>query len=462
MVKKERKTYIDMTQGAPWRAILVFALPIMLGQLLQQLYQTVDGIVVGNVISSGALAAVGTCTSVTMVFLAFSIGMGGGSGILISQLFGAGRKSELRSAAANIILLMFVLGLAVMVLGVLGADFISRVILRIEDEEIRVQAATYLRIYSVGLIFTFLYNAVSSILRAVGDSKAMLYFLIVSTVLNTVLDLLFVKNFGLGVAGAAWATVIAQGACMAVSYVYMFRLYPDFRFSSPRQLRPDWAKLGICVRLGLPTTLQFLIISGGHLVLQRLVNSFGSVTMAAVTVGQRYDHYCSIPSFGMMQAMSSFTGQNIGAGHVDRVKQGVRACLIMSFSVVVLICIAMYIFAAPLAELFGVEGETLKQSVEYMRYLAFAFPIFALYIPLNGTFQGAGAPMASAGVSLCALAVRVGAAYLLVGAFQWGYAACWQTYGVGWLASLVVALIYYLSGKWQFKAVARRVEEEEP
>lgn len=454
------RKYNDMTQGPVWKCILLFALPIMLGQLLQQLYSTVDGIVVGNYISSGALAAVGSCGSVTFIFIAFCGGMANGSGVVISQFFGAGRKEEMRSTAANILLLLTGLAVVITAIGTVFADFIAARVLSIREPEICRQAVSYLRIYSVGLIFTFIYNAVAAILRGVGDSKAVLYFLLVSTVMNTVLDIVFVSALGMGVAGAAWATVISQVACTAVSLAYMFKNYPDFRFTSIRELKYDGEKMRLCLKLGIPTTLQQLIVSCGHLVLQRLVNSFGEVTMAAVTVGSRFEHYCAIPSMGIMQGISNFSGQNTGAGRMDRVKQGLKVSIFMNVGSIIVICALLFAFARPLGTLFGVRDEALKQTVEYMHCLSVVYPIFAIYLPLNGMYQGCGDPLAAAVVSLVALVGRVGAAYFLVLVLGKGYAACWQTYGIGWALALVVAVIYYFKGNWRKKSIVTKKTTE--
>lgn len=453
MARGRTKEYNNMTQGVEWRCILLFALPIMLGQLLQQLYQTVDGIVVGNMISSGALAAVGSCGSITFIFIAFCGGMANGSGIIIAQYFGAGRKEEMRSAAANILLLLIGLAVVVSAYGILFADFTTGTLLGIREPEIQRQAAIYLRIYSTGLIFTFVYNAVAAILRGVGDSKSLLLFLLVSTVMNTVLDIFFVAVLKLGIAGAAWATVISQAACVVVSLTYMFRNYPDFRFTSIRELRFDGEKMKLCLKLGIPNTLQQLIVSCGHLVLQRLVNSFGEITMAAVTVGSRFEHYTAIPCMGIMQSLSSFAGQNTGAGKYERVKRGLRISILMNVVAVVVICIFLYAFAPMFGALFGVEGEALQQTVEYLRSITIVYPIFAIYLPFNGMFQGCGDPIAAAVVSLVALTGRVAGAYILVYCFGGGYNSCWRTYVVGWALALVCAVIYYFTGRWKKKSV---------
>lgn len=441
-----------LTEGKEWKLILLFALPIMAGQLLQQLYNTVDGIVVGNYVSSDALAAVGSCNTLSFVFLALAMGMSNGSGVVVSQLFGARRMEEMRRAASTALIMLFALGVFFTLLGIFSAGFIMDRILCITDEEINHQAAVYFRIYSVGLLFQFIYNAVAAILRSIGDSKATLYFLLVSTVANIILDILLVAVIPWGVAGAAIATVFSQAACAAVSFVYMSKRYEAFRFKL-RDMIFDKEKFIVCLKMGIPTSAQQLVISCGSLLLQRLVNSFGAITMSAYTVGVRFDNYISVPVMGFFTGMAAFAGQNTGAGRPDRIKRGLFSVMLMDVAGVSVLCVLLYIFAAPLARLFGVDGEILEQSVEFMRFMAFCYPIFAAYIPFNGTFQGCGDPEHAMVTSLIALALKVVGAYGMVYFLDWGYAACWQCNLVGWSVALVYVLIHFAGGKWKNKSL---------
>lgn len=446
--------YRDMTQGPEWKCILLFTLPIMLAQLLQQLYATVDGIVVGNFGSNGGLAAVGNCAIVANVFISISNGMGNGSAILVSQMFGARRRDEMRRAASTAVFLMLVLGLASAILVFAAARPIVLHILGISEEAVIASAVIYLRIYAVGFIFIFLYNIIAAILRAVGDSRALIYFLLVSAVMNVFLDLLFVAAFRWDVAGAAAATVIAQLACVTVSIIYMFRNYPDFRFRL-REIRPQRRELALCLKMGLPSTLQQLVVSCGYLLLQRLINSFGQVTMDAWTVGHRYDQYCCIPSLAMMQAMSSFSGQNTGAGRYDRIRRGLRAAIALDLVMVIVIGALLYFLAEPLSMLFNLNDAALAQAVECLHFLPFAYLLFATYIPFNGMFQGCGDPSASAFASLMALFLRVVSSYLLVYCFSGTYNVVWRTYVLGWGAALIFVVVHYLRGTWQNKSLIK-------
>ncbi len=449
----------NLTQGTEWKAILTFALPIMVSQLLQQLYSTVDGIIVGNFVSSAALGAMGSCMSFVMLFVALAIGMSNGCGIVVSQFYGAGRREDMRRAASTILIVLFTMGAVLMVVSFFTARSASYYVLGVTDEQLLAYSVEYISIYSLGFIFQFVYNAVSAILRSVGDSKAVLYFLLVATVINVVLDLLFVAVLPWGVAGAAAATVIAQFFCVLASILYMYKNYPDFRFGL-RELRFHRDKFKLCMRMGIPSTIQFMVISFGHLFLQRLINTFGSATMAACTVGSRYDHYASIPIMANLQAMAAFAGQNTGAGRYDRVKRGLVSVLIINVIMVSILCAGLYTFASPLARLFGVEGEALKQSVEYLRYISYVYILFALYIPVSALFQGCGDPMASTICSLIALSIRVGMGYFMVYVLDWGYNACWENLGIGWAASLIYVIIHYFRGTWKTKSLVKNMPSE--
>ena len=420
----------------------------MAGQLLQQLYNTVDGIVVGNYVSADALAAVGSCGSVAFLFLALAMGMSNGAGVVVAQLFGARREDELRRTVSTALITLGILGVLFSGLGVLSAEFLMRHVLKVDDLTVRAQCVVYFRLYAIGLVFQFVYNAVAAILRSLGDSKATLYFLLVSALANIVLDILLVAVIPWGVAGAAIATVISQAACTLVSVIYMRRRYPAFRFTR-QQMIFDKEKFLLCLRMGIPTSVQQLVISGGNVLLQRLVNSFGPAVMAAYTAGNRFDFYVTIPVMGFFNGMAAFAGQNTGAGKPDRIRRGLRSVLLMDIATVAVLGSLTYAFAPALARLFGVEGETLDKAVELMRFMSFLFPLFATYIPLNGMFQGCGDAVHAMIVSLIALSLKVLGAYGMVYLFGFGYAATWQSNIVGWGGACVFSICYYFSGRWK-------------
>ncbi len=444
----------DMTEGTEWKHILLFSLPIMAGNLLQQLYNTVDGIVVGNFVSQNALAATGTAGTLSFLFLALAIGFGNGSGVMAAQLFGARQYDELREAVSTALILLVGMGVCVTLFGCLLARPLLHGLMNIAAGEVLDYAVAYFTIYSLGFVLQFIYNAVAAILRAVGDSRATLYFLLVSSLINLVLDLLFVVVFGWGVGGAAAATVLSQLGSAAVSVAYMFKKYPIFRFGKGEFVfRGD--KCRLCLRLGVPSTIQQSIVSFGNVFIQRLVNSFGEAAMAAFTVGVRMEGYLFVPAVGLSVGVSTFTAQNVGAGKIDRVRRGCRGGVAVVLVIAFVLEIVSYVFAAPISALFGVEGEAMALSISYVRFLAFFFWMFAVYIIFSGLFQGAGDVLVAMAGSLLSLAVRVIVSYTLVRVFHWDFSAIWCAMPVGWVFCLTMVLIRYFTGGWKNKGIVQ-------
>jgi putative MATE family efflux protein len=327
----------------------------------------------------------------------------------------------------------------------------------ISDVEVLDMTVLYFRIYASGLVFQFSYNVVAAVLRSVGDSKATLYFLVISSVIDIGLDLVFVPVFGWGVAGSAISDVIAEFVSMVASIVYMFKKYPVFRFKL-RELVFEKEKCGICLKLGIPSTIQYCVISVGNGVIQRLVNTFGRVTMSAFTVGVKIENYVMLPITTLSTGMATFTGQNIGAGKLDRVKRGWRGVLIMALGISTLVSACTYIFAVPLSRLFGVSGDTLGQSVEYIHFMAFCFPMLALYMTNMGVLQGSGDTIYATFCSLSTIVVRAIAAFIMVYSLGVGYSFIWKSVPIGWLFCGVFALTRYLSGAWRKKAIVKADE----
>ena len=453
------KAKLDMTQGVGWRHVLIFSLPIMLGNLLQQLYNTVDGIVVGKYVSEEALGAVGNCASLTFLFIAIAIGLSNGSSIVVAQFFGAKREDDVRRAASTAIVLLGAVGIAGVIFGMLFSKWLLGTVLGIKDAEVLKDAVTYFTIYSAGLLFQFLYNVVAALLRALGDSRATLYFLFVSTVINLGLDLLFVIVFNWGVAGVAIATVIAQLISTVFSLFYMYRRYPVFRFKL-RELKyyPDMGKR--CLQMGIPSMLQQSVVAIGSVLMQRLVNHFGKALMAAFTVGNRVENYIFIPIMALNAGMSTFAGQNAGAGRHDRIRECWKKVELISFVFSGIIAVLIYAFAAPISTLFGVKGTSLKMSMEMIRFMSFFTLLFSLYLPTAGLLQGSGDAFYSMICSMSTLGVRVIAAYTMVYLFHVDYHAVWYAVPIGWVCCIVIAWSRYFSGAWEKKALVKKETSE--
>ena len=441
----------DLTRGTPWKLILQFALPIMLGNLLQQLYNTADTIIVGNFEGQQALSAVGACASLTILFTALALGFSIGAGVLISQYFGAGRTEELRRYAATAIVLMLAMGLVMSAIGLLSAKLLLRGFLG-TPETLLPQAVLYFRIYAAGLVFQFGYNIAAALLRALGDSRATLYFLLVSSLLNVVLDLLFVAALGMGVAGAAIATVISQLASCVIGFWYMHRKYELLRFCA-RELRLEPAAAGRILRVGLPMALQQSIVSCGFLFLQKLVNFYGESMIASYTVASRMENILMIPIIGIQSTMATYAGQNMGAKLPERVSRGLGQGVLVSLFMTLALCVCQIAGIPLIIGAFRLDVAAAEICRQHLFASAVAIPIFAVYFPANGMFQGVGEGFHATFYALMALGLRVVFAYSLHKTAAFGYTAIWWSQAMAWTLTLVVCYAHFFRGKWKEKSL---------
>lgn len=441
----------DLTRGTPWKLIVQFALPIMLGNLLQQLYNTADTIIVGNFEGQQALSSVGACTSLTILFTALALGFSIGAGVLISQYFGAGRMQELRRYAATSIVLMLAMGLVMTMVGLLSAELLLRGFLG-TPESLLPQSVLYFRIYAAGLVFQFGYNIAAALLRALGDSRATLYFLLVSSVLNVVLDLLFVAALGMSVAGAAIATVISQLASCVIGFWYMYRKYEMLRFSA-RELRLEPAVAGRILRVGLPMALQQSIVSCGFLFLQKLVNYYGESMIASYTVASRMENILMIPILGIQSTMATYAGQNMGAKLPERVSRGLGQGVLVSLFMTLVLCAGQIVGISLIIGAFRLDEAAAEICHQHLFASAVAIPIFAVYFPANGMFQGVGEGFHATFYALMALGLRVVFAYSLHKTAAFGYTAIWWSQAMAWTLTLIVCYAHFFRGKWKEKSL---------
>ena len=436
-----------MTEGTPWRLILRFVLPVLAGALLQQLYNTVDAIVVGNFSGEAALSAVGTTGSLTFMFLAVAIGLSAGNGVIVAQFFGAKDQKEVRNNAAAGILFLMVLGVAAAILGILVARPAFVYVVNVQESYLDL-TLQYFRIYAVGLVFQFGYNIFSSVLRAVGDSAATLYFLLITSILNILLDLAFVAWFRWGVAGAAAATVISQMVSFLAAYFYMIRKYPVFRFTF-RDYRWSGETIAVTIRVGFPITLQMVIASMGMTLIQRAVNGFGQSMTASFTVGQRIEMYLNLPCTSFQTALATYTGQNIGARKPERVRIGVRQTMLITLLLAVAISGAVWVLADKIIILFGLSDLAAEYCLQHLRAVAIFNIILNGYFPLFGVFQGANHSGVPTVVATGALSTRVMVTYLFRNGLLFGYRIIWWNGLFGFGVGFLIAWSYYLSGRWR-------------
>ena len=435
-----------MTTGAPWRHTVRFAIPVLAGALLQQLYSTVDMLIVGRFTGEAALSAVGTTGSFAFLLLAVALGMSAGNGVVVAQRYGAEDMDGVRANASTGLLMMAMLGVAATVLG-LAVSRLACVHLIAVPESILDETLLYFRIYVLGLVFQYGYNAVSAILRAIGDSAATLYFLLVSSVLNILLDILFVAVFGWGVAGAAIATGIAQAASLAAAYTYMHWKYPVFRFRMhDYRWRPPCVQA--TVKVGFPITLQLIVVSMGLTFIQRAVNGFGQSMTASFTVGHRIELYLNLPCNAFHTTLATYAGQNFGAGKLDRIKTGTHQTLLISVAMTLVISALVWLSAPSIVNMFGLGDEAASYCLSHLRAVAFINIVLSLYIPLFGVFQGTGHSLVPMVVAIGALGMRVLVTYLFRHSPFLGRSVIWWNGIFGFGTGFLITWTYYLSGRW--------------
>ena len=364
----------NLTEGKPLNLLFFFALPMVAGNLFQQLYNMVDTAVVGKFVGEDAVAAVGSSFPIVFLSVAVASGLSMGCNVVVSQLFGARRIHEMKTTISTAIISLSVLGLIIMALGTVFAGPLLQLLGT--DPDIMDDSRLYLRIYFGGAVFLFLYNTLNGIYNAQGDSKTPLIFLMISSLTNIVLDLLFVIQFNMGVAGVAWATLIAQGMCAIASLVVMFQRMKKL------PCEPERANMKIplfhmtavkrIAQIGLPSMLQQSLVSLSMMMMQGLVNSFGKVLVAGYTAATKIDTLAMLPNMNFSNAMSSYTAQNIGAGKYDRVKEGLKACLFMVVVFSLVITVIIFLFGSQLLSLFLDPGDTsgaMGYGLAYMRTL---------------------------------------------------------------------------------------------
>lgn len=450
-VTKQKKK-LDMLTDSPGKALLFFAFPIILGNLFQQLYNMVDGIVVSRFVGENALAAVGTTYALTNVFIAVAIGGGIGSSVVVSQYFGARQYDNMKKAITTTLINFAVLAVVLAAFGLIFCDWILTALN--VPANVFADARTYLSIYFWGMPFLFLYNALSSIFNALGDSKTPLKLLIFSSVFNVFLDLLLVAVFHMAVAGVAIATLIAQGISAVVSFIILVRRLKSYETSAGLPLYEKSLSLKI-IKIAIPSIIQQAIVNLGMLLVQSVVNVFGSEVMAGYAAGSRFEGICVIPMVAVGNAVSTFTAQNMGAGNVDRVKKGYHASYKLVITIAVIICVILEFFGTWLIRAFLDAGSStlaFNTGLHYLQFLGFFFVFIGLKCSVDGVLRGAGDTIVFTCANLVNLGIRVWFAYTFAPIL--GIDAVWYAVPIGWLSNYLISFVWYLTGKWsKYRAI---------
>ncbi len=437
---------MDMTQGTIWKQLIYFAFPLLIGNLFQQLYNTVDSVVVGNFVSTEALAAVGSVTPIINMLVGFFSGLATGAGVVISQFFGAKNGQMLHKAVHTTLLMTVGLGVIFTFIGI----FMTPMMLNLMSTPADVfdGAALYLRIYFGGVLGLMLYNMVSGILRAVGDSKRPLYFLILSSLLNVVLDLAFVLIFHWGIAGVAIATIIAQFISAFLLLVVLARSDEDYKLVL-RDLKMDTEILKRIVRIGLPAGLQMAVTSFSNVFVQSYINRFGSACMAGWTSYSKIDQFVLLPMQSLSLSATTFVGQNLGAGNLSRAKKGTRVSMAISVAITAVLTVLLIAFSSQLLMLFNQDENVLYYGNIFIRYLAPFYVICCINQIFAGSLRGAGDATGPMIIMLLSFVV-FRQIYLFVGSqFFDSIIFVGLGYPAGWLVCSVFMAIHYFRGRWE-------------
>lgn len=434
-----------MTQGPIWKRITYFALPILLGNLFQQMYNTADSLIVGNFLGKNALAAVSSTGSLIFMLIGFLSGIAIGAGVVISRYFGGNKLEEMSQAVHTTVAFGLVAGVVMTAVGV----GLSPQILRWMDtpENVMYNSQLYLSIYFMGSLGSVMYNVCVGIMQAVGDSRHPLYYLIVSSVVNVVLDLFFIAVLGMGVDGAAWATIIAQYVSAIMCLWRLLRVKDSYRVEL-RKIRFHWDMLKRVVRFGLPSGVQNSIIAIANVVVQSNINHFGDAAMAGVGAYSKIEGFGFLPITSFTMAMTTFVGQNLGAGQIERTKRGARFGTITSVILAELIGVAVFIFAPQLIAAFDTSPDVIAYGVDKARTSVLFYCLLAFSHAMASILRGAGkavVPMFVMMICWCIIRVSfLAIAVPLTGSIQMVY---W-VYPLTWFLSSATFLWYYRRMDW--------------
>ena len=454
---KELLAPTDMTKGAPWKSIVMFTLPMLIGNIAQQLYSTVDSIVVGRYVGDNALAAVGSAAPILNMLLVLFIGISAGANIMVSQYFGAKNREALSKTVGNSIT---VTAICCLILVLVAPPLIKPILIGLNTPESILQwCADYLMISLIGMAGMAYYNILSGIIRGLGDSFSALMYLLVATVINVVLDIYFVARLGMGVAGVALATVIAQIISSILCVVKLSRMREYFDFGL-KYLKPEKKYVMTIIKLGLPSGLTQAIISSAMIVVQSLTNRFGELFIAANVVIMRVDGFAMMPNFSFGMALTTYAGQNVGARRIDRVTSGAKQGTLIAVLCSTVITGIILLFGKNLMGIFTNTQELVDNSYYLMKILAVGYIAMAVNQSLSGIMRGAGDTMTPMWISLITtVAVRIPIAYGISyftrsAELPFGRCECIQiSLVLSWLIGALLAFIFYKLGRWKNKAI---------
>ena len=437
----------DMTQGPVYRSIIAFAIPLFIGNIFQQLYNMVDAMVVGRFVGLQALAAVGASASSYNLIIAIILGIASGASVVIAQIFGSGDREHLRKAYITTWKILLYAGLGLMVIGFFCCGPLLKLLGTPED--VFADALIYVRYMVIGILATCLYNGMSSFLRSVGNSLTPLIALVISSLLNVGLDILFVLAFHMGVAGVALATVISQLVSGLYCLVYIHHKMPEMGFSL-REFRMDTEVAKEMIRIALPSTFSTIVVTVSTMFIQAAVNHYGSTVVAAYTIGGKVEHigFCLAYSIGL--AAGVFCGQNIGARNMERTRKGFRAGMVIALAYSVFVGLVMLLLAGPLTSLFSDDAEVMRIAVPLIRIEASFSPVLCVVFVFQNFLRNVSDVRPTV-VMIFAEILSLGILPFVLSSWM-GYYGIWWATPVGWTLSMIIGFVRYRSGKWKDKA----------
>ena len=443
-IKQKDKEYL--IHEKPLKALLVFAFPMIIGNLFQQFYTMADSVVVGRYVSENALAAVGASYSLTNVFICIAVGGGVGASVVTSRYFGAREYEKMKQSVSTALLSFLAMSI---VLGIFGF-FAGKEIMRLLNtpRDILEMSSEYLNIYFLGLPFLFMYNVLSAMFNAIGRSQIPLYLLIFSSVLNIILDVYMVCSLRLGVAGVAWATLIAQGISAVISFILFQREMAAY--STGKRKAFSGEELKSMAKIAFPSILQQSTVAIGMMLVQSVVNSFGTEMLAGFSAAMRVESICVVPMMAMGNAISAYTAQNIGADEYKRIQKGYHTANGMVAFFAVLICALLEIFHSGIVSLFlGDDGTrlALQTGAAYLKFMGWFFVLLGLKMVTDGLLRGAGDMKMFTVANIVNLTIRVCIAVIM--APRYGIEMVWFAVPIGWFVNLVISFAQYRTGNWK-------------
>lgn len=448
----------DMTTGSPSKTLWRFSFPMLLSVIFQQVYNIADSMIAGHYVGEDALAAIGASYPITMIFMAVALGSNIGSSVVISQLFGAKKMEDMKTAITTTFIVSLMVSLCLTIMGLIFCSPIMRLIQT--PDNIFNDAKLYLQIYIGGMIFLFLYNICTGVFNALGDSRTPLYFLIGSSIGNIILDLVFVICFNFGVAGVAWATFIAQGISCLLSVMTLWIRLKQIKVSSQHRLF-SWYMVGRISRIAIPSILQQSFISVGNLLIQGLINSYGSAIIAGYSSAIKLNTF-AITSFTTLgNGVSSFTAQNIGAQKKARIRKGFQSGYMMAVIVVIPFFIAYCFFSQTMLGLFMKQDsvEAVAVGKSFLQIVSPFYMIISAKLIADGVLRGAGAMQYFMISTFTDLILRVILSFAL--ATIWGIIGIWISWPIGWTISMILSCLFYKIGVWEPRIIQQTVSTHE-